>query len=391
MFPKRFRASTATLALVVAVGGLHGAQAQSLTAVYDAAHAYDAVYLAARSLAQSAEFRAAQVEALGRPTLSATAGASTAQNDYPKIGSSDIAARQAALNGRYPLFNRANSAAIDQARRQLDSATADLDSAEQDLIVRAAQTYFDVLAAQDTLGTTRANKAAITETLASAKRNFEVGTATITDTREALGEQVVVGGTGIVPQPLLVPVLLPATVPGNAEEWVSVADTQHPAILRARVSFEGRRAAHARCGGRARRVVFAWQHHRPVRHHSKRQPRRADELAALHRRRNAEPHQGNPGAGRQEPLRPRRGTPGRGARHARGLFRCAVGRGASEGYKVGVRVNLDVLNAQSQLFQTQRDLAKARYDVLVGGLKLRQASGRLTPQDLAATNRLLKP
>ena len=59
------------------------------------------------------------------------------------------------------------------------------------------------------------------------------------------------------------------------------------------------------------------------------------------------------------------------------------------GYKVGVRVNLDVLNAQTQLFQTRRDLDKARYDVLVGGLRLRQAAGRVTPDDVAATDRLL--
>jgi outer membrane protein len=61
------------------------------------------------------------------------------------------------------------------------------------------------------------------------------------------------------------------------------------------------------------------------------------------------------------------------------------------GYRVGVRVNLDVLNAQTQLFQTQRDLAKARYDVVVNGLRLRQASGQLTPADVAAVNRLLAP
>jgi outer membrane protein len=59
------------------------------------------------------------------------------------------------------------------------------------------------------------------------------------------------------------------------------------------------------------------------------------------------------------------------------------------GYKVGVRVNLDVLNSQSQLYTTQRDLAKARYDVIVGGLRLRQASGQLTPADLEAVSRLL--
>jgi len=54
-----------------------------------------------------------------------------------------------------------------------------------------------------------------------------------------------------------------------------------------------------------------------------------------------------------------------------------------------VRVNLDVLNSQLQLFQTQRDLSKARYDVLVGSLKLRQAAGQLSPGDIEALNRLL--
>ena len=59
------------------------------------------------------------------------------------------------------------------------------------------------------------------------------------------------------------------------------------------------------------------------------------------------------------------------------------------GYRVGVRVNLDVLNAQTQLFQTRRDLAKARYEVILGGLKLRLASGQLKPADVATVNALL--
>ena len=58
---------------------------------------------------------------------------------------------------------------------------------------------------------------------------------------------------------------------------------------------------------------------------------------------------------------------------------------------MGVRINIDVLNAQSQLFQTKRDLALARYNVLVGNLKLRQAAGVLTPQDLQTVNALLVP
>ena len=60
------------------------------------------------------------------------------------------------------------------------------------------------------------------------------------------------------------------------------------------------------------------------------------------------------------------------------------------GYRVGVRVNVDVLNSQSQLYTTRRDLARARYDVLLGGLRLRQASGRLLPEDVTALNRVLQ-
>jgi len=59
------------------------------------------------------------------------------------------------------------------------------------------------------------------------------------------------------------------------------------------------------------------------------------------------------------------------------------------GYQVGVRINIDVLNAQSQLFQTKRDLAQARYNVLLGELRLRQANGTLTPEDLQLINALL--
>jgi outer membrane protein len=60
------------------------------------------------------------------------------------------------------------------------------------------------------------------------------------------------------------------------------------------------------------------------------------------------------------------------------------------GYKVGVRVNLDVLNAQTQLFTTRRDLDRARYDVILNGLKLRQASGQLSPNDVIAADRLFR-
>src|SRR5690606_7050667 len=134
---------------------------------------------------------------------------------------------------------------IAQADTSLDAARAELQIAEQDLIVRLSQAYFDVLAAQDTLGAANANKSAISEQLASAKRNFEVGTATITDTREAqarfdlataqeiaatndlrvkrIALDQLVGRADGKPTPLATPVKLDTLTPGDMEDWVNRA------------------------------------------------------------------------------------------------------------------------------------------------------------------------
>ena len=61
------------------------------------------------------------------------------------------------------------------------------------------------------------------------------------------------------------------------------------------------------------------------------------------------------------------------------------------GYEVGVRINIDVLNAQSQVYQTERDLANARYQMLLGQLKLKQAAGVLSDDDLRSIDSLTLP
>ena len=437
--PARFVpvALQALAALAFAVPGL--TYAQSLQELYEAARAFDATYLAAKANAQSAEYRAAQSEALMRPSVAATAGASTGVADLPILGRGDTQTVQGAINGRYPLFNRANGATIEQARKSLLTAQADLDAAEQDLILRLSQGYFDVLAAQDTLATTQASKAAITEQLASAKRNFEVGTATITDTREAqarydlataqelaaendlrskrIALDTLVGRAAVAPRPLVVPVALPATEPPNAEEWVTVADQQHPTVRRARVGLELAQleTAKARAGdlptldavgsvgannsrgsgvslpGTTTSASLGVQMNWPLYSGGATQNRIKETLLLEEKSRND--------------LEAARRAVGQATRVA--YFGVQSGQAqvkaleAAEsssklaleatqlGYRVGVRVNLDVLNAQTQLFQTQRDLAKARYDVLLGGLRLRQASGQLSPADVEAVNRLL--
>ena len=432
-----------TLAVLV-LAGLHGmAGAQSLQELYEGARSFDATYLAAKASFQSVEYRAAQSDALNRPSLAATAGASTSQTDAPSTsGAKSTHSVSGALNGRYPLFNRANGVTIEQARKSLLVAQADLDAAEQDLMVRLSQAYFDVLSAQDTLATTRANKAATAEQLASAKRNFEVGTATITDTREAqsrfdlgtfqelaaendlrtrrIALDTLVGKSNVVPKPLLVPVVLPSPMPANAEEWVTVGDQQHPTVRRARAGLEVAtlEIAKARAGdlptvdavaslsgsdargtlpqlsrstGTSAVASIGVQMNWPLYTGGATQNRIKETLSLEDKARNdlEAARRGVAQSTRVAYFGVQSGLAQVKALEAAEASTKLQLEATQLGYKVGVRVNLDVLNAQTQLFSTQRDLAKARYDVLVGSLRLRQATGQLTGTDIETLNRLL--
>ncbi len=440
----QLKISLRPLALAAALfGGAGAAQAQGLQALYDAARAFDASYLAAKALAYSANFRAEQAEAVRWPTVVMTG--SITRSDIQTAASTDVNSNneQATLQLRQPLFNRSNAATVEQGRRLIDLAKADLDAAEQDLILRVAQAYFDVLAAQDVLVTAQTSKKAIAEQLASAKRNFEVGTTTITDTREAqarfdlataqeiaadndlrtkrIAIDQLVGRNGIEPRPLSVPVVLPATLPAVVDEWVSKADGTHPAIRKLRLAQELARLETAKAQAGTLPTV---------------------DLVASFTDSHSSGATTNPPIGRSGSTR----TGSLGvqmnwplftgfavqnriketvvledkARHDLEAARRSIAQGTRQsfygvqslaaqvkaleaaesssllaleatqlGYKVGVRVNLDVLNAQTQLFQTRRDLAKARYDVVLTGLKLRQASGQLLPQDVTAVDALL--
>ncbi len=440
MCPNPVRRLLPTVLATLMLGTLPAmASAQSLQALYEAARAFDATYLAARANAQSAEFRAAQADALNLPSAALSANGGLNRSDPPGAVADTTRSVGATLSGRYALFNRANGAVVEQARKSLVASQAELEAAEQDLVVRVAQAYFDVLASRDSLATTRSNKVAITEQLASAKRNFEVGTATITDTREvqarfdlATAQEIaaendllskrialdtLVGKSGVDPKPLKVPVALPAPMPANPEEWVTVADQQHPSVRRARVSLEVAQLETTRAraaesptvdavaslagtntrgsiyssGGTSTAASIGVQMNWPLYTGGSTQNRIKETLALEEKSRN-------------DLEAARRGV-AQGTRVAyfgvqSGLAQVKALEAAESsnklaleatqlGYKVGVRVNLDVLNAQLQLFTAQRELAKARYEVLMGSLKLRQASGQLGAADVTVLDQLI--
>jgi outer membrane protein len=453
----RHRPSFSIAALSLALGlALSGSvRAQSLQELYEAARGYDATYQAARALLDSAQYRTEQAKALNRPSvgLQVSATRSTSDTPFSSTLSADTNSVSAGISATQSLFNKANNATIDQADKASAVSRAEFEAAEQDLIVRVAQAYFDVLAAQDTLTTTRTSKAAISEQLASAKRNFEVGTATITDTREAqarfdlataqeiaaendlrtkgIALDVLVGRSNVAPKGLAVPVVLPPIQPPVVDEWVLRADAEHPTVRRAALGLEVARLetdkaragnlptvalngsigkGHVSTSGDARVSTAGGSAVVPFNNSGSStstsigvtlnlqlfagyaiQNRIKETLALEEKSRNdlEAARRGVAQGTRQAFYGVQSGQAQVKALEAAESSSQLALEATQLGYKVGVRVNLDVLNAQTQLFSTRRDLAKARYDVLLGGLRLRQASGQLKPDDVSALNQLL--
>jgi outer membrane protein len=324
--------------------------------------------------------------------------------------------------------------------KQLGLAKAQLKTAEQELIMRVIQAYFDVLTAQESLTFVKAQKTAVAEQLAAAKRNFEVGTSTITDTREAqarfdlvtaqeiaaendlhvkkLAVDLSVGMANAQPLPLKVGVNLNASTVGDAETWVQQATTQSPGIEQARIalevaqleiekakagllptldltaSFGGTRFRNGNLTSRVdnNTATIGLNFNMPLYTGSATQNRIQETVALEDKARN------DLDAVQRNVAQATR-TAFFGVQSGLGQIKALEAAEASSqsaldanklGYQVGVRINIDVLNSQSQLFQTKRDLAKARYDVLLGQLKLSQAAGVLKLEDLQKINDLLQ-
>jgi outer membrane protein len=418
------------------------AQAQSLVQLYEAAKSYDATFKAAQAQYQANLAKAEQAKALLRPTagLGATVSETDFDNRVSAAGEGRFGTRTATLSASQPLFRPANLAGYRQGLKQVEVAQAQLTAAEQDLIVRVSQAYFDVLTAQESLAFVKAQKSAVSEQLAAAKRNFEVGTSTITDTREAqarydlvtaqeiaadndlrvkkLALDQSVGTKNAQPMALKAGANLNPAAGGDAETWVQQATEQNPGIAQARLGLEvaqletdKAKAGHLptldltasyggtrfRSGGvqSSSRVdnntgTIGLSFNLPLYAGNATQNRIQETVALEEKARNdLEAAQRNVAQATR--------TAFFGVQSGLGQVKALEAAEASSqsaldanklGYQVGVRINIDVLNSQSQLFQTKRDLAKARYDVLLGQLKLRQAAGVLKAEDVQRLNGL---
>jgi outer membrane protein len=445
-----FRTLPLATAVVMAFSG--SAQAQSLMEMYDAARGYDATFISAKAQFEANLARANQTLGGILPNIALTATASRTYfegrndngtawpiNPNPRVygtGSGAVVLTQ-------PIYRPAAWAAYRQGGHLLQQAAAQFEAAEQDLLIRVTQAYFDVLTSEDSLALVKAQKQAVGEQLASARRNFEVGTATITGVRDAqarfdlasaqeisgendlrikrLALDLAVGLSNAKPKRLANNSKLIPAPADDMNSWVAQSESTSPAVKQAQLNLEIA----------AQEVNRATAGHKPT----------VDAQLSYSGIRNVDgsvtsasgSHIFNPSAAivlnmpifagfttsyriketlaledkaRSDYENARRAT-AQATRSAyfgliSGLSQVKAYEAAEAssqsaldanklGYSVGVNINIDVLNSQSQLYQTKRDLAKARYDVLVGNLKLRQAAGTLTPADLQPINDLLAP
>jgi outer membrane protein len=419
------------------------ASAQNLSQLYEAARAYDATYQSAKSQYEANLYKAAQAKAGLYPTAGLSAGISRSniENSNPgptRSANSNPTTQNAALSASQPLYRPANRATAEQGDKQIELAKTTLVTAEQDLIVRVSQAYFDVLASQDSLAFVKAQKAAVAEQLASAKRNFEVGTSTITDTREAqarydlviaqeiaaendlrvkkIALDILVGKNDSEPKPVALPLNLPAPLPSDVNAWVTQSEQEHPSIKAAQLAVDVAKLETQKAEAGSKPTLDANASYGISRNTNLDAANNRSNTASIGLAFNLPLFAGyaiqnriketlqledkalNDLEGAKRSIAQATRTAYFGVVSGQGQVKALEAAEASSqsaldanklGYQVGVRINIDVLNSQSQLFQTKRDLAKARYDVLVGGLKLRQANGTLKPEDIAQVNNLL--
>ena len=430
---------TAWLCQAVVIGflALPSAHAMSLAQALDFSLGHDAEFLAAQKALVASEERTRQSRARLGPSLSAELDSRRVDTELRHLRT-DLTLNQKsyAVTLRQPLFNLSLTRGLTQSEQRLEASKAVLAQAQQDAVLRLVSAYFDILVAQDSLATVRAEKTAIAEQLAQAQRSFEVGTATITDQQEARARFDLAFAREISAQNQLniarsalslltrqpTPETLsgvgsgfriPAPEPQSMEAWVEAARTQNPGVIRARLLAEAARTELGRRRGADLPSLALsashsgnWEATMPT-----------DET-----RRNVlgvtltSPLLGGPvpsevreavALSEEEAFRAQGIllSAEQAARSAylsvmAGLAQVRALEAAEQssqlalasnklGYEVGVRINIDVLNAQQQVFAAQRDLSKARYDTLLASLRLKAATGSLRTEDIVAISKTI--
>lgn len=422
------------------------ASAMDLSQAWQLALNNDATYAAARAQYRASTQKLPQARAGLLPQVDGTlTGAYLESRATGPLNTVYNNSRSAwTLTLTQPVFNWSALQTYEQSKLVVATAEVQLQLAYQDLLLRLSQAYFDTLTAQDTLEALRAEQQSVQEQLAASKRRFELGEATVTDALEAQArydlvsaniiaaenelrnaEDVLARIIGRQPAPgslfaLPYNVAIPAPVPNKLSDWSDQAASASLEVVRARIQtriseydvqiaksghypsvnltasstsntvgnsqvrpfFDGRTIDNSIALTLSVPIYSGGRVSANVVEKAELQQKSVYDLEASRRRSiqlSREYFNGvQAGLARINGLQ------------AAERSSLSALKANLTGYQVGVRINLDVLNAQQQLFITKRDLARARYQTVMTGLRLRANSGVLAEADLMTINRLLR-
>ncbi len=351
--------------------------------------------------------------------------------------STDYDSSHLSLSLSQPLFRRDRMVRLEQADWQLEQADADYTTARQDLVLRVATAYFNVLDAQEGVTFVRAEKKAIERQLDQAKQRFEVGLIAITGVHEAQArydqartDEIVALNTlsnnwedlreiiGMKPEKLALlkeQVPLEPPMPADVGEWRTMGLENNPVIKSASDATQVAQ----------REIDFQYSGHYPT----------LDLVGSYGASRFGEENLRDTNDGRialqlnvpiytgggvtaatrqaryqmiasQERLDQARRAVDKEVRNAfrgvhasisavnslqAGIVSAKSSVEATEaGFDVGTRTLVDVLNEQRDLFAAKRDYARARYAYVLQGVQLKVAAGVLGTEDLQEINDLLE-
>jgi outer membrane protein len=428
-----------------------GAQRSDLLALYREALRNDSQFAAARFQYQATLERTPQARAGVLPSVGLNANLFQNHGDarseidtgagiVTREGSNAYNSYGAGLSLSVPVYRPQNWETLEQARLVVSQGENLLELARQDLLLRVTAAYFNVLAARDLVDALEVSKEATLQQQAQAKREFEVGTKTIIDTNEAQARydqilaqlQVAVGQllvrrnelqaiVGRAPEVLAALADRPnlqLPQPNEIDAWVKAAEEANYGVRIARAGTEiaAREVQRTRDGHKPTvDLVAGYNLNRSTGSAFSDLSARSN-TASVGLQLNLPLYTGGLTQSRvrealsleQKSTADLETTRRNAANAARSAF-TGVNYGLAQvqalesaevsartqldstrlGYQVGVRIQLDVLNATTQLVSTQRELKRARYDFLLNGLSLKAAAGALNEDDIRAINALL--
>lgn len=431
------------IAVLLAVAS--SAHAENLLDAYRLAADSDPQVKAAEAAWQAVGETRNQRLALFRPQLSLNSNVTRSRQEFlsggflGRGGTFNFTNEGLTLNLNQPIYHRDYYVQLRQTDARTRQAEADYNAAQQALLLRVSERYFEVLAASDTVEFARAEKEAIGRQLEQTQRRFDVGLVAITDVNEAqarfdlavsqeVDAQSLLSSnrealrevTGMLPESLRglteqIPLTSPD--PQDIEKWVDTALKQNFQLISAQAATEvASQTVDLQRSGHYP-VVDVVASHGYTKFSGGTFGARETLDSAIGLQLSVPLYQGGAVNSRireaQYRLNQAKETQEQQTRAASrqtrdsylnvtasisrvGALKQAVVSNQSAldateaGMQVGTRTTIDALNAQRDLYRAKRDLSRARYDYLLNTLRLKQAAGMISLADLEQVNGWLK-